>query len=209
MKIAIIGAGKVGRTLGTGWAVKGHEITFGVRDTTAANVKDHLAKAGSNAKSASAEAAARWADVIALAVPWAAVKDVIGNLGDLRGKVLLDCTNPVSEWPGIDHAKGKSGGEQVAAWAAGARVVKIFNTTGYENMANPRYEMERLAMLYAGDDVEAKTIAHALAEDLAFEPQDVGPLTNAHLLEVLASLWGVLAYGQKLGRGIGFRLLRR
>ena len=175
-------------------------------DTT---LKGLVAKAGANAKAAGPEAAARWADVIALTVPWAVVKEVIQGLGDLRGKVVLDCTNPVSGWPDMNHGKGKSGAEQVAAWAEGARVVKIFNTTGYENMANPKYGDERLTMLYAGDDAEAKRIARVLAADLGFEPQDAGPLTNAHLLEVLASMWGVLAYGQQLGRGIGFRLLHR
>jgi len=88
-------------------------------------------------------------------------------------------------------------------------VVKIFNTTGFENMADPNYLGGKLTMFYAGDDSGAKRIAHELAEALGFEGQDAGPLKQSYLLEVLASLWGSLAYGQKLGRGIGFRLLRR
>jgi predicted dinucleotide-binding enzyme len=64
-------------------------------------------------------------------------------------EVLLDCPNPVAEWPNVDHGNGKSGAEQVAAWAAGSRVVKIFNTTGYENMADPKYGGQGLTMLYA------------------------------------------------------------
>ncbi|HXX56248.1 MAG TPA: hypothetical protein VEJ17_00480 [Candidatus Nitrosotalea sp.] len=113
------------------------------------------------------------------------------------------------EWPNLDHGQGVSGGEQIATWATGARVVKIFNTTGYENMADPRYDGEALTMFYAGDDAHAKEVAHQLAQDLGFAPQDAGPLANARHLEVLASLWGTLAYRQKLGRGIGFRLVRR
>lgn len=209
MKVAIIGSGNVGGTLGLGWARKGHEVIFGVRDMRDEQLKRLLTTAGANAKAASVEDAARAADVIVLTVPWTAVKEVIATLGDLQGKVLLDCTNPVSAWPSVDHRQGKSGGEQVAEWAASSRVVKIFNTTGYENMANPKYAGEGLTMLYAGDDVDAKQIAHQLAADLGFEPQDAGALANAHFLEVLASLWGMLAYGQKLGRNIGFRLLHR
>ena len=209
MKIAIIGSGHVGSTLGAGWAARGHEIMFGVRDDDGAKVASVLAKAGSNAQAAGVEAAARSASVVALTVPWSAAKEVIAALGDLRGKILLDCINPVMEWPNLDHGQGVSGGEQIATWATGARVVKIFNTTGYENMADPHYDGEALTMFYAGDDAEAKGVAHQLAQDLGFAPQDVGPLANAYHLEVLASLWGTLAYGQKLGRGIGFRLVRR
>ena len=209
MKIAIIGSGNVGGALGVGWAGKGHEVTFGVRKVSDADLGRLLARTGANARAASVEAAARSADVIVLTVPWAAAKEVIAMLGDLQGRVLLDCTNPVSEWPNVERGPGKSGGELVAEWSPKSRVVKIFNTTGYENMVNPKYGGEGLTMLYAGDDLEAKQIAHQLAADLGFEPQDAGPLANAHSLEVLASLWGVLAYRQKLGRDIGFRLLHR
>jgi 8-hydroxy-5-deazaflavin:NADPH oxidoreductase len=209
MKVAIIGSGKVGGALGVGWARKGHEVIFGVRKSRDDEFNRLLARAGANAKAASVEVAARFADVIVLTVPWAAVEEVIKTLGELQGKVLLDCTNPVSEWPAVDHGQKKSGGELVAGWAVGSRVIKIFNTTGYENMANPKYAEGNLTMLYAGDDLDAKKIAHQLAADLGFEPQDAGPLANARSLEVLASLWGALAYGQKLGRSIGFRLLHR
>jgi predicted dinucleotide-binding enzyme len=199
----------VGGALGLGWAKQGHEVVFGVRESKNPDVARVLAEAGANAKAETLEAAARFGEVLVLTVPWSAVKEVTAELGDLRDRVLLDCTNPVSQWPNVDHGKGKSGGEQVAEWAAGSRVVKIFNTTGFENMADPNYEGRGLTMLYAGDDPAAKQVAHQLAADLGFEPQDAGPLANAHALEVLASLWGLLAYRQKLGRNIGFRLVRR
>lgn len=108
----------------------------------------------------------------------------------------------------MDHSGG-SGGEQVARWAPGARVVKAFNTTGFENMQNPKFGHEVATMFYAGEDREAKKIVRQLVSDLGFDPVDAGPLSQAHGLEVLASLWGGLAYGQQMGRGIAFRLLRR
>jgi len=209
LRIAIIGSGNVGGALGLGWVKKGHEVIFGIRDIGSAKLQGVLAQAAGKAKAAIVETAAQSADVIVLTVPWVAAKDAVSSLGDLTGKILLDCTNPVSAWPNMDHGQGKSGGEQVAEWAVGARVVKMFNTTGYENMADPVYEGHGLTMFYAGDDSEAKKLAHQLAADLGFEPQDAGPLSNAHSLEVLASLWGALAYGQKLGRNIGFQSLRR
>jgi predicted dinucleotide-binding enzyme len=108
----------------------------------------------------------------------------------------------------MDHAAG-SGGEQIAKLLPDVNVVKAFNTTGFENMQDPRYDEGAVTMFYAGDDDEAKRIVHTLAQDLGFDPVDVGGLAQSHMLEILASLWGSLAYGQKMGRGIGFRLMRR
>lgn len=208
MRIAIIGAGKVGLALGKGWLSKQHEVVFGARRANTSGLPAPAAPLP-GARFVSVPEAASFAEVIVLAVPWDAAEAAIKDLGDLRGKVLLDSTNPVKSWPDLDHGSGKSGGEQVAAWAPGAHVVKIFNMTGFENMADPVYPGGNLTMLYAGDDKDAKKIAHQLAEDLGFEAQDAGALHQSYLLEQLASLWGSLAYGQRLGRGIGFRLLRR
>ena len=97
---------------------------------------------------------------------------------------------------------------QVAVWSGGARVVKIFNTTGSDNMASPHYGEQAATMFYAGDDAEANQIAAQLARDLGFEPVDAGPLANARLLEPLAALWIYLAYPGGQGRRIAFKLLR-
>ena len=102
-----------------------------------------------------------------------------------------------------------SGGEQVAGWAPGARVVKIFNTTGFPNMANPEYPEGRSMMLYCGDDPAAKKVAAQLATDLGFEPYDVGSLAEARLLEPFALVWIHLAVLQKMGTQFAFRLMRR
>jgi predicted dinucleotide-binding enzyme len=208
-KIAVIGAGHVGGTLGAGWAKTGHSVVFGVRKPDSAETTQALERAGHSTRAASPAEAAKSCEIVALAVPWPAAREAVASLGNLSGKVLLDCTNPSSQSPEMDHEKGKSGGEQVASWAQGAHVVKIFNTTGFGNMANPIYPGAALTMFYAGDDADSKKVAHQLAADLGFDPQDIGPLRGAFVLEELASLWGLLAMGQGLGMGIGFRLLRR
>jgi 8-hydroxy-5-deazaflavin:NADPH oxidoreductase len=110
-------------------------------------------------------------------------------------RILLDCTNPVTNWPEVEIGTEFSGGERVARWAAGASVVKIFNTTGYLNMANPQYGSEAVTMFYAGDDASAKRAAEQLAADLGFDPLDVGPLSNSKYLEMLEGFWGTLAFG--------------
>lgn len=209
MKIAVIGTGNVGGALGTGWARAGHGVLFGAREPNADEVNQLLSRSAGKASAATVEAAVARADVIALAIPWAAVTDVLRQIGPaLAGKVLIDCTNPSTSFPAIDHSAG-SGGEQVAKLVPGAYVVKAFNTTGFENMANPNYGTEAATMFYAGDHALAKKVAHDLARDLGFDPVDAGGLKQAHTLEVLASFWGSLAYGQKLGRGIALRLLRK
>jgi 8-hydroxy-5-deazaflavin:NADPH oxidoreductase len=209
MRIAVIGTGHVGGALGTGWARAGHEVIFGARNPKAADAQQVAASAGGKAGIASIADAVAKVDIVALAIPWGAVAETLQAIGPaLAGKILIDCTNPSSQWPAMDHTAG-SGGEQVAQLAPGARVVKAFNTTGFENMENPKFGSEAVTMFYAGDNAEAKKVVHALARDLGFDPVDAGGLAQSHALETLASLWGTLAYGQKMGRGIAFRLLRR
>jgi predicted dinucleotide-binding enzyme len=207
MKIGILGCGNVGGTLGARWRQHGHEVLFGVRNPTdekAQNLAKEL-----NAKIVTAADASAFGDVVVLAVPWAVAEDAIKSAGNLSGKILLDCTNPVTKWPEVEIGAELSGGERVAQWAAGASVVKIFNTTGCSNMANPKYGREAVTMFYAGDDASANKAAAQLAADLGFEPLDAGPLANSKYLEMLAGFWGTLAFGQNLGLEIGFRLLRR
>lgn len=210
MKIGVLGAGSVGAALGKAWTKRGHEVMFGVRDVNASKVQTLLAEAGANARAGTVSEAVTGADAIALTLTWEAVPEVLKQIGDLSGKVLLDCTNPlVGNQLDASLDLGMSGGEQVAAWMPKARVVKVFNTVGWETMENPRYGNEVATMFYAGDDLEAKQIAAGLAREIGFEPVDVGALSASKFLESLAGLWGQLAYGQGMGRNIAWRLLKR
>ncbi len=210
MKIGVLGAGSVGAALGKAWAKRGHEVMFGVRDVNASKVKTLLAEAGANARAGTVSEAVTGADAIALTLTWEAVPEVLKQIGELSGKVLLDCTNPlVGNQLDASLDLGMSGGEQVAAWMPKARVVKVFNTVGWETMENPRYGNEVATMFYAGDDLEAKQIAAGLAREIGFEPVDVGALSASKFLESLAGLWGQLAYSQGMGRNIAWRLLKR
>ena len=94
MKIAIIGAGNVGGTLGAAWANRGHEVFFGVRGAADPKLKELLARTSGKARAATVSDAVVPAEVVALTVPWPAAQDALRTAGDLGGKVLLDCTNP-------------------------------------------------------------------------------------------------------------------
>ncbi len=210
MKIAVIGTGNVGSTLGRRWAEKGHEVVFGVRDPKGARVSELLDSISGVGRAAAIPQAVSECPVVTLAVPWAAAANALRVAGDLGGKILIDCTNPIKEsFAGLSIGQSTSAAEQVAAWAPGARVVKAFNTTGRSNLENPVYGDQRLTMFVCGDEAEAKQTALELATELDFEAVDAGPLHAARYLEPLAMLWINLAYSRGLGTEIGFRLLRR
>ena len=196
MNIAIIGAGNVGGALGKSWAKAGHTIIFGVRDPAGGKTKPPLAEIGGAASSRVVPDAVRGADVIVLATPWNAVPDVINAMGDVRGKIIIDCTNPLSlnSEGSLSLAVGSttSGAEEVARLATGARVVKAFNTYGWENFADasyPGYGDIKPVMFYCSDDDEAKVMVAKLATDIGFEPVDTGGLGMARSLEPLALMW--------------------
>jgi hypothetical protein len=210
MKIAIIGAGNVGGTLGKAWAAKGHDVVFGVRNPQDAKVQEVVKAAGAKARAASVKEAAAPAEVVLLATPWGAAQDAIKAAGSLAGKIVVDATNPLKpDLSGLSLGHTTSAGEEVARWAPGAKVVKAFNTIGAQHMANPRFGSQSASMFIASDDAAAKKTVAGLAEALGFDPVDAGPLTQARLLEPLAMLWISMAYAYGHGVDIAFKLLHR
>jgi 8-hydroxy-5-deazaflavin:NADPH oxidoreductase len=139
MKIGILGAGKVGKALGSAWVRNKHEVMHGAREGRSNTGDVH---------SGSIDEAARFGDVVVVALPWQAAYDLLSSL-DLNGKTAIDCTNPGRAAP---TASGHpvSGSEALQARAPGAKMVKTFNITGAINMENPSYGGEPLAMFYCG-----------------------------------------------------------
>jgi NADPH-dependent F420 reductase len=214
MKIAVIGAGNVGGTLGKRWAKAGHEVTFGARDPADAKVVALVRDSGPSARAALVSQAAHDATVVALTVPWVNVQEALTAAGDLRGRILIDATNPVPLSPeglqqGLVIGHTTSAAEEISRWAKGARVVKAFNTTGWQNMADPLYGGQGLSTLLCGDDPEAKKVVADLAKQLGFEAVDVGPLRSARYLEALAMLWIDMALLRGFGTNFGFRVVKR
>src|SRR5262245_36481680 len=157
MEIAVTGAGNVGGTLGRRWARAGHAVTFGVRNPSDPKVARLLRDIGPGANATPVSDCARQAAVVVLTVPWEGAENALREAGDLRGTILIDATNPVAMTleglrQGLVIGHTSSGGEQVARWADGARVVKAFNTTGWQNMADPVYGTQGLSMLLCGDE---------------------------------------------------------
>jgi predicted dinucleotide-binding enzyme len=203
MKIGVIGAGKVGGNLGGGWAKKGHEVMYGVRDPNSEKTRKAVASSGGVKVGTLAEAAA-FGEVVVLTIPWSAAHQTIPALGDLSSKIVIDTMNAFSP-PAVEHG---SVAQDVAAMANGAKVVKAFNTMGEETMANPDFKGQRATAFICGDDTEAKRVVIGLAKDLGMDAYDAGALTNAVYAEGMTKLWASLARGG-LGRDIAFKLIKR
>jgi hypothetical protein len=201
MKIAVIGAGNVGRALGSGWRRAGHDVVYVVRDVAKATAE--------GLEQVVAGPVPPGADVVVLATPWDAVESAIRSAGNLTGKVLIDATNPLG--PGLSLVVGHtdSGGETIARLAPGARTVKAFNTIGFNIMADPALGDRRAFLPVCGDDAAAKQVVLELGSTLGFDAVDFGPLANARLTEPFAALWITLAYPIGIGREFAFALVRR
>jgi predicted dinucleotide-binding enzyme len=205
MKIAIIGTGNVGGALATKWSMKGHTILLGTRDPQQFKGKELLENPGTEVFAV--EEAVRQSDVILLATPAPAAADVARSLGDTTGKIIIDAMNVVM-------GRGPEGfsntADAILANTATRKVIKCFNTTGYNNMANTVYNGVRIDAFMAGNDKEAKATVRQLALDAGFaECYDVGGNDKFQLMEQFAFFWINLAMMQGQGREIGFKLLRR
>jgi 8-hydroxy-5-deazaflavin:NADPH oxidoreductase len=204
MKIAIIGAGNVGKALAGRIARAGHNIVFGVLDPAKSADLPFPAQV--------TREAAAGAELIALSTPWPATEGACRDIGPVDGKIVIDCTNPLTMGPsGLGLAVGHtiSGGEMVAGWCQGASVFKAFNTTGFNVTAAPERMAEKPVMFVAGDDDVKKPTVLKLVADTGFEAIDAGPLRNARLLEPYALLWIDQSFKQGgLGRDFAFAITR-
>jgi predicted dinucleotide-binding enzyme len=197
MRIAIMGAGNVGGGLAAGLTNAGHEVVFGVRNPGSEKARVALAAATGSRATSPADAALD-ADVVIFALRWDAVAQTVSELPDMDGRVVIDAMNRFSGDP------ARSTAQDLADLLRGAKVVKAFNTTGFENMSTAGGRRQKAAMFIAGDHPEANAVAASLAADLGFQPEDVGALTNAKPLEEMVKVW--LALAERHGRSVAFAL---
>ena len=184
---AMIGTGNVGAALGRRFAENGHKIVYGSRDPSAADVRELVAATGNGALAVTQAEAAAQADIVILAVPWRAAEDIVRALPDLRGKVVVDPTNPrVMASDGFaDYPIEDSNAERIARLAPGAHVVKAFSTLGAETMLDPELAGGPVTVPVVGDDRGAKERIVTLAREIGLEAVDVGPLRHARIIEGL------------------------
>lgn len=198
MKIGVLGSGRVGGALGTAWAKRGHTVTFATRDPGSDKARALIQNAP-DARLAGLQDTVDASDLLVIALPWNVLPEALSGLTRLEGKILLDATNRFGP-------ATQSAGEDLATLVPGAKVIKAFNTIGFDHMDGPQFP-EQPSMLIAGDDATAKQHIMQLATELGFEAVDAGPLTNASTLEALAKAW--VGLSRVIGRDFAFRIVRK
>ncbi len=204
MNIAILGTGRMGTGLATGWIKAGHQVTFGSRDPSGNRAAADRVGAGI----AGYADAVRNAEAVVIGVPYGAVLDVIAPIRDLlKEKIVIDITNP------MDNLPADSSGAQstAAAIGPGARVIPAFKATFHGTLGEPTDPTTGLArdVFFCGDDVEAKEVVASLIEDLGFRAVDCGPLSRANLLDLMVPLIIEVDGRYNMGRSGSWKLLGR
>lgn len=202
MKIAILGAGHVGGTLGQKWAAAGHEVVFGVRNP---EEKRQGVKFGSGQLPISFEnvrTALDKAKVVVVAIPGRAAAELASELAPaFDGKIVIDASNNL-QGPEMSCL----GAIQRAA--PQARSFRAFNSLGWEVFANPDFGGQTADLLYCGaDDMEAQSVVENLISDVGLRPVRVGGLEVLAQVDMLVQLWLALARGRGLGRHTAFKVL--
>jgi predicted dinucleotide-binding enzyme len=209
MKIAIIGAGKVGTALGNAWTKRGHEIAFGVRDPESAKTRS-LAEQFPTARLLLNGEAADDADIIVLATPWQSTEEAVRTCGDLQGKTIIDCTNPLkSDFSGLEVGFSTSGAEFISKWTHGANVFKAMNQIGARLMDAHSFGGTVKPVMFVCGEGAQKASVILLVEQLGFTVIDAGELKTARLLEPYGMLWVHLALTQKVPGDFAFALLAK
>ncbi len=200
MRIGILGAGNIGGTLGRKWAQAGHRVMFGVRAPDSEEIQQLIQAVGGQAHAGSVSEAVAFGEVVLIAVPAAAVREVIREGRDWAGKLVIDATNRFNP-PTLSLT------EEISNWAEGARLVKAFNTAGFEILEDPEFGDMRADTFICGDDAEAKEVVTKLAQEIGMDVVDGGPLSSAFMLDSLSRLW--IQLSRSIGRDHAFKLLTR
>jgi 8-hydroxy-5-deazaflavin:NADPH oxidoreductase len=178
--ISIIGLGTMANALAQRALASGNAVEIIGRDTAKANELAATLDGATVGTTGTAPAG----DIVILAVPYASAADVVSEYGDaLRGKIVIDITNPAnSDLSGLVAPEGSSGAQEIAKAApAGAHVVKAFNTL-FANVLSAA-DGRSLDVFIAGDDAQAKAQVSVFIESLGLRPLDAGPLPMAQTLE--------------------------
>lgn len=215
MNIGIIGAGNMGLALANIWTRQGHSVCLSfARDQEALRQQ---AAALPRASSGTPADAARFGEVVFLAVPYPALSEALAGVPEVvTGKPVLSCVSGLrpdfaGQTLGLPTERTESVAEELARLLPTAHVVEAFNTTFAEVLQAPNRCFGELipSLLYCGDDAAAKAVAVQLIAEAGFQPLDLGPLRQARSLETLATVWVQLAASTRLFPQAGLKILTR
>jgi 8-hydroxy-5-deazaflavin:NADPH oxidoreductase len=205
LKIGVIGSGRVGGTVGELWAKAGHEVMFSSLDL--AHDKELAAKVGGKARAGTPAEAAAFGDVLLVSVPYKALPQLGRDLAaSLKGKVVLDTSNPIAARDGDMAVAAREKGTGVASpeFLPGARLVRAFNEVGYQSMRSEAHRTgDKVAIPLAADDKQALQVAIGLVKDAGFDPVVVGGLASAKKFDVGSPVFGKPLTAAELRKALG------
>jgi len=198
MKVAIIGTGNMGSAFARAFASEGVDLVIGHRDPAKAAAL--AAEIDTTVEGGGIGAAVKLGDIVLLALPYQAIASVLSEAGDLTGKILIDISNPITaDYKELLLGHTTSAAEEIQKAAAGAYVVKAFNTIFAGLIPPEARASKKLQTFVAGDDADATAKVRKLAEKLSFEAIDAGPLSNSLFLEPIGEM--NIHFGFFLGMG--------
>src|SRR5262252_5068111 len=195
MKVGVIGSGDVAKALGGGFLKHGHEVVMGTREP--AKLAD-WAKQNPGARVGSFEEAARFGDLLVLAVKGTAAASALRAAGseNLAGKPVIDAANPIADLPPVNGVLrfftnlDESLMERFQREFESARFVKAFNSVGSPRMVNPEFkDGSRPTMFICGNDEAAKKTVSGILDQFGWEIADMGKVEAARAIEPLCMLW--------------------
>ncbi len=201
MKVTVIGSGNMGSAFVKQLHAAGHAVSVAGRDAAKASA---LAAQYPGVNFVEAKSAAKGSDAIVLATPYEQAAAALESLGDVRGKVVIDITNPLTpDYMSLTVGHDTSAAEEIAKAAPGAELVKGFNTIFAQVLAaGSDLGGQKATVFLASDNEKAKQTATALAESMGFRTMDAGGLKNARYLEPLGGLNIYFGYGAGLGTSV-------
>ncbi len=212
-KIGIIGSGVVAQTLGTGFLKHGYQVMLGTRDNS--KLAEWQKNTGANALIGSFTEAAKFGDIIVLAVKGNVAKEALDLIGQesLNHKTIIDATNPIADAAPVHGvlkfftSLDKSLMEILQEAVPDANFVKAFNSVGSASMVNPNYEI-RPTMFICGNNESAKNEVSAILDTFGWEGLDFGKVESARAIEPLCMLWCIRGFNNNQWTH-AFKLLNR
>ena len=201
-RIAVLGAGNIGGTLGRKWANAGHTVTFGVRNPSGERAQALQAELGTGAAIGSLAQALDGADVVLFAIPGAVMEEtIVAHAAQLDNKIIIDAANRLSGGPMNSIATFQ-------AHTPHAHVYRAFNIYGWENFADPFYNGVQADLFYCGPDGEARAVVEQLIKEIGLHPVHVGDTDQAALVDGVSRLWFTLSRSQE-SRHLALKVLAR
>lgn len=202
LRVAVLGAGNIGGTIGKKWVAAGHQVTFGVSNPSGEKARALRAELGEKAAIGTVAEALAAADVVLLAVPGRAMDETItAHATALDGKILIDSANRI----GMGGPANSFATFQ--AQTPRAQIYRAFNTLGWENFAEPVIGGVQADLFYCGPDGEGRQVVEQLITDVGLRPIRVGDVDQVGVVDSLLGLWLTLMQKQGWGRHFAFKVL--